>query len=91
MRWSINWCEKHAGHLQRDAGVLRGSVDMIDSLHKRGKSFRGSKLKKSVELQGVAANLHVQLFNVHETGEDGRMNPSAGRDSGDASGRFWWD
>ena len=53
-------------------GVLRGSVDMIDSLHKRGKSFRGSKLKKSVELQGVPTNLHVQLFNVHETGEDGR-------------------
>jgi hypothetical protein len=48
---------------------------MTDSLHRRGRCFRGSKLKKTIELQGVAMNLHCQLFRVEACGADGSPYP----------------
>jgi len=58
-------------YLRRDLAILSRSASMTDSLHQRGRCFRGSKLKKTIELQGVSMNLHCQLFRVEECDPSG--------------------
>ena len=62
--------------LRRDLVILSRSVDMNESLYRRNRAFRGSKLKKTIELQGVAMNLHVQLFRVEELGRPSSAAPA---------------
>ena len=58
VEWSLRWVDKHVQYLRRDLAVLSRSVQMTDSLYKRGRSFRlkRERKKKSRRKKGGGAH-----------------------------------
>ena len=62
VQYPLAWLKDHCSALARDADLLGRHVEVYRSWVREGRTFRGSQLKKQMELQQAPINMHYQYL-----------------------------